>query len=119
MTSHKQVVWLSDGSAYYWSLPVNSIAKVSGKSYEKAVLQTILTYEGWEQAGEVEDGAPLFAAMTTALPTETVNLSGLVVKVSNVLSMIKSIKRTLINAPCSKPSCVMTNCHTRHNSRPG
>ncbi len=77
MTSHKQVVWLSDGSAYYWSLPVNSITKVSGKAYDKAVLQTILDYEGWEQAGEAEEGAPLFAVMTAALPTETVNLSGL------------------------------------------
>ena len=80
MTSHKQVVWLSDGSAYYWSLPVNSITKVSGKSYDKAVLQTILAYEGWEQAGEPEEGAPLYATMTAALPTETVNLSGLALK---------------------------------------
>jgi hypothetical protein len=77
MTSHKQVVWLSDGSAYYWSLPVTSVTKAAGKSYQKAVLQTILDYEGWEKTKEAEDGEPLFAAMTEVLPTETVNLTGL------------------------------------------
>lgn len=77
MTSHKQVVWLSDGSAYYWSLPVSSISKASGSSYNEAVLQTILDYEGWEKAGEIRNDEPLYAAMTQVLPAETVNLSGL------------------------------------------
>ena len=80
MTSHKQVVWLSDGSAYFWSLPVTSVTEASGKDYNRAVLQTILDYEGWEKAGEAEAGAPLFTAMTAALPTETVNLTGLALK---------------------------------------
>ena len=77
MTSHKQTVWLSDGSAYYWSLPVNHVTAASGNSLNQAVLQTILQYEGWEQTAAVDNSVPLFAAMTASLPAETVNLTGL------------------------------------------
>ena len=78
MTSHKQVIWQKAGRAYIWDLNIDSIDKAGSSSQMNQILiQTIADYEGWELNGTVDAQAPLFAAMTAALPAETIDLSGL------------------------------------------
>ena len=78
MTSHKQVLWQRAGRAYIWDLNIDSIDKADSQTgINQILINKIASYEGWELKSEADDSQPLFAAMSDALPAETIDLTGL------------------------------------------
>ena len=78
MTSHKQVLWQRAGRAYIWDLNIDSIDKADSQTgINQILINKIAGYEGWELKSEADDSQPLFAAMSDALPAETIDLTGL------------------------------------------
>ena len=78
MTSHKQVLWQRAGRAYIWDLNIDSIDKADSQTgINQILINKIASYEGWELKSGADDSQPLFAAMSDALPAETIDLTGL------------------------------------------
>ncbi|MGN0203946.1 MAG: hypothetical protein ACI4BB_05360 [Coprococcus sp.] len=87
MSSHKQILWQRAGRAYIWDLDIDAIGQADeATSLNKVILETITEFEDWQMPSTVDASQPLFAAMTEALPVETIDLTG--IELDDVLHFI-------------------------------